>query len=58
MSFTKKSKDVAELLITRSQEPEDIDVKLFRRLFLLGLGCLLREADAISYNLRNKKGGF
>ena len=52
MQFTDKSKDVAQLLITRSRENEEIDVKLFRRLFLLGLGCLLREADSISYKLR------
>lgn len=52
--FTEKSRDVAELLINRSKENEEIDVKLFRRLFLLGLGCMVRELDSISYSLRKQ----
>jgi hypothetical protein len=55
MNIGENSRDVAKLLIERSRGNDEIDVKIFRRLFLLGLGCLLREADSISYHLRNRE---
>lgn len=51
MSHPKKSKEIAEYLARRAEQDEEISVAEFRRLFLMGLGALLREADSISYKI-------
>jgi hypothetical protein len=52
MSHPVKSKEIAEYLARRAQQDQEISVAEFRRLFLMGLGALLREADSISYTIK------
>lgn len=47
-----KTKDIAEALALRANQPDPVTPAEYRRLFILGLAALLREADSISYKLR------
>lgn len=48
------SKDIAEQLALRADQPPDVTPAEYRRLFIKGLGALLREVDSISYAIKNE----